>query len=534
MVHLGPRKPPSRKGSMADVPRDLLEQISQLETIFTVSPEKLRQITDHFVAELAKGLTKEGGDIPMNPTWILDWPTGKESGCYLALDMGGTNLRVVKVTLDGERGFDVMQSKYHMPPNIKVGKQEELWEYIAECLGKFLADNYPEALEAHNRGRDVDRTASQSFTRDKSPAPHNQHISCSPGFDIHKIPLGFTFSYPCSQPAVNRGVLQRWTKGFDIEGVEGEDVVPMLEAALERKNIPISITALINDTTGTCVASNYHDPQIKLGNIFGTGVNAAYYEKVKDIPKLKGLIPDSIDPETPMAVNCEYGAFDNEHKVLPRTKWDIIIDEESPRPGQQTFEKMSAGYYLGELLRLVLLDLYNDGFVFEHQGKNGKELGNGNINKSYFFDTSFLSLIEEDPWENLTDVEILFKEKLGITTTEPERKLIRRLAELIGTRSARISACGVAAICKKAGYKEAHAGADGSVFNKYPGFKQRGAQALNEIFEWNLPNPKDHPIKIVPAEDGSGVGAALCAALTIKRVKQGLPVGVKPGVKYDI
>jgi hexokinase len=35
------------------------------------------------------------------------------------------------------------------------------------------------------------------------------------------------------------------------------------------------------------------------------------------------------------------------------------------------------------------------------------------------------------------------------------------------------------------------------------------------------------PIEILPAEDGSGVGAALIAALTIKRVQQGNTVGVK-------
>lgn len=43
-------------GSMADVPKDLVAEIHKLETLFTVSPEKLKQITDHFVSELAKGI----------------------------------------------------------------------------------------------------------------------------------------------------------------------------------------------------------------------------------------------------------------------------------------------------------------------------------------------------------------------------------------------------------------------------------------------------------------------------------------------
>lgn len=112
------------------------------------------------------------------------------------------------------------------------------------------------------------------------------------------------------------------------------------------------------------------------------------------------------------------------------------------------------------------------------------------------------------------EVQSLFENRLNLSTTEPERKLIRRLAELIGTRAARLSACGVAGICKKKGYTSCHVGADGSVFNKYPHFQERQAQALREIFGWGA-DVKTDPIQVVPAEDGSGVGAALIAALTL-------------------
>lgn len=86
----------------------------------------------------------------------------------------------------------------------------------------------------------------------------------------------------------------------------------------------------------------------------------------------------------------------------------------------------------------------------------------------------------------------------------------------------------MAAICKKKGYETAHVGADGSVFNKYPHFKKRGAEALREILDWApKANKRDEdPIEILAAEDGSGVGAALIAALTLKRVKQGNMAGI--------
>ena len=63
MVHLGPKKPQARKGSMADVPKELMDEIHQLEDMFTVDSETLRKVVKHFIDELNKGLTKKGGNI---------------------------------------------------------------------------------------------------------------------------------------------------------------------------------------------------------------------------------------------------------------------------------------------------------------------------------------------------------------------------------------------------------------------------------------------------------------------------------------
>lgn len=56
-----------------------------------------------------------------------------------------------------------------------------------------------------------------------------------------RLPLGFTFSYPVQQDSVDRGCLVTWTKGFDIKGVEGQDVVIQLgEAIGKRVRMPTS------------------------------------------------------------------------------------------------------------------------------------------------------------------------------------------------------------------------------------------------------------------------------------------------------
>ena len=123
---------------------------------------------------------------------------------------------------------------------------------------------------------------------------------------------------------------------------------------MHLQGLHTEVVALINDTTGALLAGVHKDQSMKIGCIWGTGCNACYIEELESIPKV-GQTEHS--PATPMIINCEYGAFGSGLKVLPQTDYDKIVDEESPRPGQQAYEKMVAGLYSGELLRLVLVDM---------------------------------------------------------------------------------------------------------------------------------------------------------------------------------
>lgn len=219
-----------------------------------------------------------------------------------------------------------------------------------------------------------------------------------------------------------------------------------------------------------------------------------------------------------MAINCEYGAFDNARNVLPLTSYDIQIDKDSPRPGEQAFEKMSAGLYLGEIFRLVLVDLYKKGLLFKGQDASG-------LDESYTLDTGFLSAVENDSSQG-SDTQKAFKDTLGVDLTTDEFLFCHRLAELIAIRGARLCTCGIAAICRKKGIKTGHVAADGSVANKHPTFKRRWADAMGEVFDWPANRNKD-PISITSAEDGSGVGAAVIAAMTLRRAKEGQMAGIK-------
>jgi hexokinase len=50
-----------------------------------------------------------------------------------------------------------------------------------------------------------------------------------------RYPLGFTFSFPCKQEGLASARLTSWTKGFTCSGVINEDVVKMLQTAIDEK-----------------------------------------------------------------------------------------------------------------------------------------------------------------------------------------------------------------------------------------------------------------------------------------------------------
>ncbi|KAL7284867.1 hexokinase [Trametes coccinea BRFM310] len=456
--------------------KKMADHLRKYEALFTLTPQRMRIIVEAFKESLELGLAKHGQVVPMIPTYVFGWPSGKETGNYLAVDLGGTNLRVCLVTLQGDGKFEITQSKYRLSEEQKQEDGQKLFDFCAECLKAFIDSN----IEAGVIGQD------------------------------QVLPLGFTFSYPCSQDRIDHGVLIRWTKGFGAPNTEGHDVVAMFRQSLAKYSVPADVVALTCDTTGTLIASHYVNPKTRIACIFGTGCNAAYMERVGDIPKIAQL---GIDPNAEMAINCEWGAFDSfEHENLPRTKYDITIDETSNKPGEQAFEKLISGRYLGEILRLIICELIDEGVLFLGQNTYKIEI-------PYSFDTAFLSLMESDPTDELLMIIGIFSHFFALETTLAERQFFRALAKLVARRAARLSACGIAAIVSKMGYLEEGCcvGADGSLYNKYPMFAERIHEGLQDIF-----GEKGKNIVTYHAEDGSGIGSAIVAAMTKARRDAGI------------
>jgi len=58
----------------------------------------------------------------MNPTWVMGFPSGHETGRILTLELGGTNLRVCRICLSSrKRDFEQIQQKFKLPEEVKAG-----------------------------------------------------------------------------------------------------------------------------------------------------------------------------------------------------------------------------------------------------------------------------------------------------------------------------------------------------------------------------------------------------------------------------
>jgi hypothetical protein len=62
-----------------------------------------------------------------------------------------------------------------------------------------------------------------------------------------------THSFPVEQTAIDAGKILTWTKGFAAKNAIGNDVVKLLQDALDRKHIHVRVSALVNDVSARCM-----------------------------------------------------------------------------------------------------------------------------------------------------------------------------------------------------------------------------------------------------------------------------------------
>jgi len=405
---------------------------------------------------------KDEATVKCFPTYVQELPNGQETGKFLSLDLGGTNFRVIFMELTKDKEFMMDSKIFAIPAAIMTGHGTELFDHIALCLAEFVKDR---------------KLASQL------------------------LPLGFTFSFPCRQEGLAKATLVRWTKGFNCEGVEGEDVVALLRQALERRgDVMIEVCAILNDTTGCRMSCAWKDNRCRVGLILGTGTNACYLEDVKNIETLD---QQGFNEQDHMVVNTEWGAFgDNGELDFIKTKWDENVDAMSVNPGKQIFEKMISGMYMGELVRQVLVDLMKDDLIFV--GADRERL----LERGSFF-TRYASEIESDPVGEYSRARQALEE-LGMDPEEvsdDDCSSLRYVCEAVSRRASMMASAGVTALLKKMDYKDVVIAIDGSLFRFHPHFKNVMQSRISQMMGIN------YKFDLLLSEDGSGRGAALVAAV---------------------
>ncbi|KAK2715280.1 hypothetical protein QYM36_010053 [Artemia franciscana] len=404
---------------------DVVKKVEDILAPLKLSEEVQKRIREVYDEEMRIGLARNPSRkscLQMENTYLPELPNGTEEGEYLALDLGGTNFRVILLQLEKGRVVSDEVQHYFVPEPLRVGPGSELFDFLAACIYDFLE------------------------TRSKLD---------------HKLPLGFTFSFPMTQQDLNVGILVSWTKSFNCPGVVGEDAVKMLNEAIQRRgDLEVEVVAVLNDTTGTLVQGAFLDRKCAIGLIIGTGSNACYIERVDRVEKWEGTHGDIKE----VVVDIEWGAFgDNGVLDFMKTEYDQMLDKNSLLVGSFTFEKLFSGKYLGELTRLVLVKLAEEGLMFG--GKIPSQLL-----RPGSFPTRFVSLVEQDAVLKLArpvSSESCFHE-LGIEHGSDDLKILQQVCFAVTERAAILLAICLSATLMRVDREECTIAVDGSLYKYHP------------------------------------------------------------------
>lgn len=429
---------------------------SQLLKDFTVSTQQLENLIELFLYDMREGLAQRHSSLAMLPSY-LSKPSGQEKGIFLALDFGGTNVRALKINLQGNGKYQVLERQ-----DAPLVSADDGYNYIAStATAEQLFDFLAAKLAA---------LATES----------NQYV------------LGHAFSFPCRMSNIEHAELLYWTKELATSGVVGNNIVELLNKAFVRQGIRnIKAAAILNDSISALLAAAYKDTRTDIGSICGTGHNTCYLE------------PSYMQTAyaKPMYMNMESGNFDK----VPQNRYDKVLDKNSDRPGAGRLEKMCSGRYIGELFRLACYDLIDNGVL--PQSLSTISLPSAAVTGK---DMAGLSA---DSSHNLQAINAWLSQLGWTKSSQEERMYLQNLATLIVQRSARLVAATYAATLRHIDpeFSKQHVIAiDGSLYEKMPGYASKITETLYELLGKNADK-----IQCKLSKDGSGVGAAVAAATTL-------------------
>lgn len=436
---------------------------------FIIPKERLIKISEDMEAEFKIGLenaTLARTSIAMLPSFVPELPDGSETGNYVAIDLSGKNLRILLLTLNGRGKEPIIKTNNFMVPNpIMKGTGQQLFNYIVNCLQKFLKEYN---LESAN------------------------------------LAIGFVFSYPCELVSIRSARLLWWTKGFNIEDCLQKDVVALLEEALELNMSTIArIKAVMNDTVGQLAAAAYkYGEDCMAAVVIGYGCNSSYLESVSNIKKFDAKSANYKHEK--MVVVTEWEEFGSKGELSDiLTQFDHEIDQASVHKGGQYIDKLTGALYLGELIRRVLAQLVCDRVLF---GGAQVEI----LDREDTFPTKYISEIIGDKSGNHKNCRRICDELEVTNHGTVDYEIMYEVCNVISRRSAAVVAAAITALLRHIGKPKIKIGVGGALIQFHPIYHDLLESQLQSLAPLNV------EWELVPADEGSAKGAALIAAVAEK------------------
>jgi len=458
-----------RLAATDNVPDENIEEY--IEKVFDVPTDKLRQIVPHFQSELRLGLqgNDTGSSLQMIPTHA-EPARRDEKGVVITLDMGGTNFRMLKVEVTGNKKTESVVGKFNMPKGLKDSNARELFDFIAHCIGKFLKD---------------------------------QGMENETG-----LPLSFIFSFPVEQKSINSGFLKFWTKEFSAEGVVGKDVVNLLNEALRRSHVDnIEVEAMANDTVavGDLGRVMFPDGNVRLGVILGTGTNGCFSIDLNKLGQDK--YSGQTTPSGDMWMNMEWGGYALSEDI--RNSYDRIVDATTKDKGNFLFEKAVSGKYIAELAKAIFRDMVSRGKLLNKRDYKAFRVGDDGL-----LDGEDISKIARDTMDVIDgrhDLTSYARGRLrarGIdNVSDEDLEFIKKTCKMLLKRSARLAATIIGATLTTFDpnlENEYTVPIDGALYQDGYGYKRYMRAALKGLF-----GEKASRIKLVTINEMTGKGAAV-------------------------
>lgn len=277
----------------------------------------------------------------------------------------------------------------------------------------------------------------------------------------------------------------------------------------------------MNDSSATLLSNAYLDPSTRLAAILGTGINAAVHLPITALhPSKLGprLMPRSGEAAH-VLVNTEFSMFGK--TILPTTRWDEKLNASHILPDYQPLEYLIAGGYMGEIVRLIVVEATAGAGLF------GGHLPPSLLSE-YALDTRTLAAIEHDHSASLVPSCILFQERHPSSSPplHSDMYFMRQVTRSVSRRSSAYFTVGLHALSSlledMVGSEPVHnranhvsIGCDGSVINKYPGYMGRCQDLMDQLLGLEGGRVRRRIVlekTIDSAVVGAGVAGAMAAA----------------------